>query len=484
MLTWQAFGKDMPHPSQAPGITHGSPSITPAGRQADALRGALSTHGLEVPTPPRARTFGSASAALDWAASGAMALTGPTDGAPRLARGAVASAALGAGAILEALSPALAADPPDWSGLLGERAAIWGHARAGRSTAGGAGRLLRARDGWLAIQLPRADDWHLVPAWLEIELDANLHQSDRGWTVLEGVLRERSVDATVERARLIGLACAAAPPTPITDVPFFAVRAESESAPRASERPLRVLDLSTLWAGPLATSLLARAGASVLKVESPERPDGARNGPQAFFDLMNADKQVAALDLTDAGDRATFEALLEAADLVVESARPRALRQLGFDAASWVTEQAGRVWLSITGYGRAHEWIAFGDDAAVAAGLGWAPGADDEDPCFCGDALADPLTGLHAAAVALAWIAQGRGGVLDVSLRDVAACSAAIPIEHRGIEVLREGGDFLVREGELSVPVAPPRARPAHGVAPPLAPLARDRLEAWRGDGC
>jgi len=413
-----------------------------------------------------------------------MALTGPAAGPPRLAPGTVASAAIGTGALLEALCPALAAAAPDWAGLLGERAACWGHARRGRVTAGGAGRMLRARDGWLALQLPRPDDWHLVPAWLEIPLDARLYQSDRGWAVVEVTLRDRFVDPIVERARLLGLACAPAPRAPLATTPFFRLTAETGSTSRAAGRPLRVLDLSTLWAGPLATSLLALAGASVLKIESPGRPDGARAGPAAFFDLMNAGKQGAALDLTDPTDRTTFDALLDAADVVVESARPRALRQLGFDAESWVTDRAGRVWLSITGYGRAHEWIAFGDDAAIAAGLGWAPGAGDEDPCFCADALADPLTGLHAAMLALACVANGRGGLLDVSLRDVAAHSAALPIETEAVEIFASTDGFVVRDGEHLAPVAPPRARRPDGSAPPLAPPSPAQLEAWTRAGC
>ena len=474
----------MPHPPQAPGITHGSPSTTAAGRHANGLRRALAEHDLLLPVLPEGRRFGSPSGALDWANSGAMALSGPASGPPRLAPGTVASAAIGTGALLEALAPTLAAAPPDWAGLLGERAACWGNARRGRVTAGGAGRLLRARDGWLALQLPRPDDWHLVPAWLEIPLDARLHQSDRGWAVVEGTLRDRIVDPIVERARLVGLACAPAPRTPLANSPPFRLTAETDSAPRADGRTLRVLDLSTLWAGPLATSLVARAGASVLKVESPGRPDGARAGPTAFFDLMNAGKQGAALDLTDPTDRTTFEALLDVADIVVESARPRALRQLGFDAASWVADRAGRVWLSITGYGRAHEWIAFGDDAAIAAGLGFAPGAGDEDPCFCGDALADPLTGLHAATVALACVANGRGGVLDVSLRDVAAHAAALPIETEAVEIIASTDGFMVRDGEHLAPVAPPRARRPDGSAPPLAPPSPAQLEAWARDRC
>ena len=58
-----------------------------------------------------------------------------------------------------------------------------------------------------------------------------------------------------------------------------------------------MVDLSALWAGPLCGDLLARAGASVVKVESTQRPDGARRGSRAFFDLLNGRKRSVALDL-------------------------------------------------------------------------------------------------------------------------------------------------------------------------------------------
>ena len=79
------------------------------------------------------------------------------------------------------------------------------------------------------------------------------------------------------------------------------------------------------------------------------------------------------------------------------------------------------MWISITGYGRsdaAGERVGFGDDAAVAGGLVvW----DAEGPCFCADAVADPTTGLVAAAAALRGLAAGGRWLVDVALRDVAA---------------------------------------------------------------
>jgi len=470
----------MPHPTQPPGNARGSDSSDPAREHFEALCAALDMPGTNAPM----RALGSGSGALDWAASGAMSLTGRADGPPRLAAGAVASSAIAAGALVESLSPAVAARSIDWAALLGERAALFGHTRDGVRTGGGSGRLLEALDGWLAIQLPRDEDWLAVAAWLELEGDA-LVESEAGWATIQQAIAGGRVAPLVDRARLLGLACAPAPRTPIVDAPLFRWHAENEAAAPTTARPLRVLDLSTLWAGPLATSLLADAGASVLKVESPSRPDGARQGPGAFFDLVNANKHGAALDLRDAQDRARFESLLDQADVVVESARPRAMRQLGYDAEGWVGERPGRIWCSITGYGRQEEWIAFGDDAAVAAGLAWPPDAGDDAPCFCGDALADPLTGLHAAAAILARVQRSRGGLLDLALCDVAAASAVIPIDATQAEVIADAdGHERLCVGDVSTPVAAPRSRRVVGSAPPLASPAAETIAAWTDAAC
>jgi crotonobetainyl-CoA:carnitine CoA-transferase CaiB-like acyl-CoA transferase len=175
------------------------------------------------------------------------------------------------------------------------------------------------------------------------------------------------------------------------------------------------------------------------------------------------------------------------ADIVVESARPRALEQLGFDAATWVEARPGRVWASITGYGRSgpeRNWIAFGDDAAVAAGLigpplravdggapGPAPGRDPDalDPCFCADAIADPLTGLHAAVAVLAHWRAGRGGLLDLSLVGVAARSASLAAESPPPVFEIAGGRWCVDFDGRAIAVASPRARSSAAEAPALA---------------
>jgi crotonobetainyl-CoA:carnitine CoA-transferase CaiB-like acyl-CoA transferase len=206
-----------------------------------------------------------------------------------------------------------------------------------------------------------------------------------------------------------------------------------------------------MWAGPLCGQLLCRAGASVVKVESTARPDGTRTGSPAFFDWMNGGKFCYAADFDDS-DR--LRALIEAADVVIESSRPSALHQRGLGADD-VAGRDGRVWVRITGHGADDEranWTAFGDDAAVAGGL---VGRSSEGPVFCGDAIGDPLTGMHAALAVAQSLSRGGGEVLDVAMAAVTATYAALP-------EYSDDGDC-----PAMVPVAP-------GPQPPAAGLGAD----------
>lgn len=396
--------------------------MTPGNYARDLLR----TLGIENTTIAATDTR---SASQLWAESGAQFLTGTPEGPPLPCPAPLATCAQGAWRALAELADG-ALDPhfPAHQ-LLGERAALLGLRRSGAVSPGGACRLLDCADGQLALNLPRGDDWQLLPAWLEQRIEC--------WEDIALASRQRSSEALVERGRLLGLAVAASRSpathsdgcragwyraTQLSSAAAQAAAAQAPSAPRRA-RPL-VIDLSSLWAGPLCTQLLGDLGARVIKVESLSRPDGARLGPPAFFDLLNGCKQSVALDLAMDNGRRQLRALLACADIVVESARPRGLEQMDIHAADIVRAREGCVWLSITGYGRdapMRDWIAYGDDAGVAAGLSWLLRARHGCDAFCGDAIADPLTGLHAAL--LAWTTWSRGGgvLLDVSLRDVVA---------------------------------------------------------------
>jgi crotonobetainyl-CoA:carnitine CoA-transferase CaiB-like acyl-CoA transferase len=198
-------------------------------------------------------------------------------------------------------------------------------------------------------------------------------------------------------------------------------------APQLPPRPvdgLLVVDFSALWAGPLCAQLLGLAGARVVKVETPTHPDGARRGHPGFYWLLHAGHRSVVLDPTTSAGRRALAELVEAADIVIEASRPRALARFGLDAHAAVA--AGTTWISITAAGRSSDRIGFGDDVAASAGL---VAHDDRGaPVFCGDAIADPLTGLTAAALALTAPANGSGMLWDLAMTDVVAVLADLGI--------------------------------------------------------
>ena len=99
---------------------------------------------------------------------------------------------------------------------------------------------------------------------------------------------------------------------------------------------ITVIDLTRVLAGPYSTMLLAELGARVIKVETPETGDDARAygpfkaGKSAYFISVNRGKESIGLNLKDDGDRAIFESLLVAADVVVENFRPGTMEKLGY----------------------------------------------------------------------------------------------------------------------------------------------------------
>jgi crotonobetainyl-CoA:carnitine CoA-transferase CaiB-like acyl-CoA transferase len=378
-----------------------------------------------------------------WAASGAMVLTGRQEGPPLLAPPGVVAGMTRLAFALHQLSD-LAIDGP---ALLGERAALAGLSRQGDVSCGGGARILQAADGWLAVSLARPDDVDALPAWLEDDVTQDQ---------LVGEVRRRQVAPLVVRATMLGLPAAVMGEA--AGIPALrATPVAGSCRPKETLAGLTVVDLSSLWAGPLCGQLIRQAGARVIKVESQTRPDGARRGPAAFFDLLHAGQESVALDFRTASGRTALLRLLTTADVVIEASRPRALAQLGARADDVLATGRPRVWVSLTGFGReAPEAgrVAFGDDAAVAGGLVvW----DRAGPCFCADAIADPAAGLFAAAAVLSALSHGGRWLLDVALAGVAAFLAG-PFA---------SGRFDGRSSD-QLTGAPARARVAAGAAAEL----------------
>jgi hypothetical protein len=397
--------------------------------------------GVPVPGLPR----DDVPEAIAWARSGAMALTGRADGPPLLSPG---SPATWTQAGLDVIAGRSGREVAGVS-LLGERAAMLGLGRRGPRSAGGFYRALAARDGWFGISLGRESDRQLVPALVEREV------AEDPWTELSAWLDGRSTAEAAERTALLGLAAAPLPDGPTRPSRPPVVATLGGRRRKVDDRPL-VVDLSSLWAGPLCAHLLHLAGARVITVESATRPDGARTGSPRFYELLHGGHESVRLRLPD--ETCSLERLLREADVVIEASRPRALAQLGVDALTHVAD--GTIWIGITAYGRDGEnamRVGFGDDVAAGAGL---VAFDRGDPCPAGDALADPLTGVTAAAAAILALGGSAGCLLDVSMHDVAA-AAAQPNEDPPAVVTRKGCDWVVTCAGQMARVCSARQQPA-----------------------
>ena len=440
-------------------------------------RALLDSLGARVVTEPGPAD---ADPALANARSGLSALTGLADGPPQMCPVPLASCADGVIEALRCLSGATPARAlPDGAALLGERAAIAGLGRNGAISPGGSCRLLRAADGWFALSLTREADWAAVPAWLEAEIP-------RSWEAIGTLVTGRPAAALVERAGLLGLAAAVSATPEPKPAPWYTVTASGpRAAPGTRRHPPRVVDLSSLWAGPLCSHLLQALGAEVVKVESSSRPDGARAGPAPFFDLMNAGKRSVALDF-GSGELRLLHELLDCADIVVEASRPRALRQPGLIAEAWLAARPGRTWLSITGYGRdgpGENRVAFGDDAGVAAGLSALLLEVTGLPLFCGDAIADPLAGLHGALAAWSSYQGGGGHLLSVALRDVVAHCIRFSLPADTAALRRRWQEWNAAAQAAGLGASPPIARVPAGPARPLGADNNAALSAWSDSG-
>ena len=343
-----------------------------------------------------------------WGGSGLAELTGLADGPADFSRAGILTRADDVARDISRLT-GVRIDAPS---VMTERAGLLGLSRGGRVSAGGASRLLPCSDGWWALTLSRSDDVAAVPALVGEDFDGDPWQMVRKWAA------QRSTAEVIERSCLLDL------PAAILAEATSAALTRSTAGPSAAPRALTgllVADLTSMWAGPLCGRILASAGAVVVKVESPSRPDGTRTGERAFFDLINHQKLSYAVDFTH--DLAPLRNLLGAADVVLEGSRPRALGRRGLSPET-VPGPAGRVWLRFIGHDEASGRVAFGDDAAVAGGL---VGSSVSGPVFCGDAVADPLSGLEAALAVIESLGLGGGMLIEVSMAGVAATYAAAP---------------------------------------------------------
>jgi crotonobetainyl-CoA:carnitine CoA-transferase CaiB-like acyl-CoA transferase len=182
---------------------------------------------------------------------------------------------------------------------------------------------------------------------------------------------------------------------------------------------IRILEVGVMLAGPYATMLLADLGAEVIKIEPPGG-EISRQVSDSYFASLNRNKQSVCLDLrSDDGRRRLGELVADSHALLVNM-KPSAIKRLGLTYEALRQYNDGIVCVAMTGFG-----LDGGDDPAfdyviqAATGVAAMTGHPDDPPTLPGYSSADNSTGLAAALGLLAQIVSGRGGQVDVSLRDV-----------------------------------------------------------------
>ncbi|MGC2977361.1 CaiB/BaiF CoA transferase family protein [Brevibacterium sp. FAM 25378] len=192
---------------------------------------------------------------------------------------------------------------------------------------------------------------------------------------------------------------------------------------------VRVLDLSTIIAGPLTASLLGDFGADVIKIEQPGYGDPARHYPPLIRDLSAAwamhgrNKKSVTLDLRHDEAPNLVGRLAEKADVVVTNFRPATLKRFRIDFEDLVKHKSDLVMVHISAFGRSGPYAHRPGFARVAegyAGLTYRTGDSDGPPMFAGYPVADGVTGIYAAFAALLALRQrdltGEPQLADIPL--------------------------------------------------------------------
>ncbi len=190
---------------------------------------------------------------------------------------------------------------------------------------------------------------------------------------------------------------------------------------------LRVLDISTVLAGPNCARYLADFGADVIKVERPDTGDSLRqmawrdprDGTGLWWKLVNRNKRTIALDFKNEEDRAVFLTLVDDANVLVENFRPGTLERLGLAPETLLARNAKLVITRISGFGQDGPYASRPGFASIAesmAGLAAVSGEPDGPPALPAIALTDEVAGITAAFATMVALHSGVGQVIDVNL--------------------------------------------------------------------
>ena len=233
-------------------------------------------------------------------------------------------------------------------------------------------------------------------------------------------------------------------------------------------RGLRVLDMTTFWAGPSCTHILALLGADVIHVESTRRPDGTRLiagvpvteeqwwEKSPIFSGLNTNKKGVTLDLQSARGREILQRLIKTCDVVVENFTPRVMDQIGLDFAAVKALRPDAIMVRMPGFGLDGPWRdnpAFAYAIEAAAGVSWLTGYADRNP-YEPYSVGDPNAGIHALnGMLLALEHRRRTG--EGTLVEAAMVDAALNVAAEQVIEFSAYGALLQRSGNRGPAAAP-----------------------------
>ena len=246
------------------------------------------------------------------------------------------------------------------------------------------------------------------------------------------------------------------------------VPTRSAPANRLPFSGLRVLDMTTFWAGPSCTHFLAMLGADVVHLESAGRPDGTRLiagvpitedqwwEKSPIFAALNTNKKGLALDLQTPRGRELLRRLIATCDVIVENFTPRVLDQIGLDFAAVQAARPGAVMLRMPGFGLDGPWRdnpAFAYAIESASGLSWLTGYPDRPP-YEPYSIGDACAGVHALNGLLLALEHrrrtGQGVLVEAAMVD-----AALSVSAEQIIEYSAYGSVLERTGNRGPTAAP-----------------------------
>ncbi|MBI2847117.1 MAG: CoA transferase [Chloroflexi bacterium] len=210
---------------------------------------------------------------------------------------------------------------------------------------------------------------------------------------------------------------------------------ERKQASKLPLADLRILDVSWVWAGPLAAQFLADMGAEVIKVESRVHIDQTRFGALpngirgerpydrgGFYQDINRNKFCVTLELNTPQGVKIFKDLVRISDVVIENYSPRVMKNFGLDYAVLRQVKPDIIMISLSGFGANgpyRDYVAYGANIEPMSGLSSLTGYKDGSPTRTGIPYADPVAAFHAAFAVMAALEYrkrtGKGQHIDLA---------------------------------------------------------------------